>query len=67
MQLLKNEDSILPLKPGAKVAVIGEMAKSPRYQGAGSSVVNPMLPVENAFDNLVKLGVHVTYAQGYSK
>lgn len=67
MQLLKNEDNILPLKAGLKVAVIGEMAKKPRFQGAGSSVVNPIKEVENAYHNLVKLGVHVTYAQGYSK
>lgn len=67
MQLLKNEDNILPLKKGAKVAVIGEMAKAPRYQGAGSSVVNPLKPIENAVDNLVKLGVDVDYAQGYEK
>ena len=39
--LLKNEGSILPLKEGAKVAVIGEFAQKARYQGAGSSVVNP--------------------------
>ncbi|MBQ3281462.1 MAG: glycoside hydrolase family 3 C-terminal domain-containing protein [Eubacterium sp.] len=39
--LLKNEDSILPLKDGARVAVIGDFAETPRYQGAGSSVVNP--------------------------
>jgi len=39
--LLKNEGSILPLKKGTKVAVIGEFAQKARYQGAGSSVVNP--------------------------
>ena len=39
--LLKNEDGILPLKPDAKIAVIGAMAKSIRYQGAGSSHINP--------------------------
>ena len=38
--LLKNEDNILPLKAGSKVAVIGEFAQKARYQGAGSSVVN---------------------------
>lgn len=65
--LLKNEDAILPLKPGQKVAVIGEMAKKPRYQGAGSSVINPIIEPENAYSNLVKNGVHVTYAQGYRK
>ncbi len=39
--LLKNEENILPLKPGTKVAVIGDFAFVPRYQGAGSSMVNP--------------------------
>ena len=38
--LLKNEDNILPLRKGSKVAVIGEFAQKARYQGAGSSVVN---------------------------
>ena len=39
--LLKNEDGILPLKQDARIAVIGAMAKSIRYQGAGSSHINP--------------------------
>ena len=39
--LLKNENEILPLDEQTKVAVIGDFAKTPRYQGAGSSVVNP--------------------------
>jgi beta-glucosidase len=38
--LLKNEENILPLKKGVKLAVIGDFADKPRYQGAGSSVVN---------------------------
>lgn len=38
--LLKNKDNILPLKKGVKVAVIGDFAFQPRYQGAGSSLVN---------------------------
>ncbi len=38
--LLKNENTILPLKKGARVAVIGDFAFTPRYQGAGSSLVN---------------------------
>lgn len=66
MQLLKNEDGILPLKKNQKVVVIGEMAKSPRYQGAGSSVINPT-KLDNAFDNLKKLGVDAVYSQGYDK
>lgn len=39
--LLKNENSILPLSSKAKVAIIGDFAKNMRYQGAGSSIVNP--------------------------
>ena len=39
--LLKNEGGILPLKRDAKIAVIGAMAKSIRYQGSGSSHINP--------------------------
>ena len=38
--LLKNEGDLLPLKPGQRVALIGDFAKTPRYQGAGSSSVN---------------------------
>ena len=39
--LLKNESRILPLKKGARVAVVGDFAADPRFQGAGSSLVNP--------------------------
>lgn len=39
--LLKNSQNLLPLKPGCKVALIGDFAFDPRYQGAGSSLVNP--------------------------
>ena len=66
MQLLKNDDDILPLKKGAKVAIIGEMAKFPRYQGAGSSVVNPF-QIDNAYWELGKRGLCFTYAKGYDK
>lgn len=66
MVLLKNENSILPLKKGQKIAVIGEMAKSPRFQGAGTSIVNTA-KLDNAFDELLKLGMDITYAQGYDK
>ncbi|MBE5978615.1 MAG: beta-glucosidase [Paenibacillaceae bacterium] len=40
--LLKNDDGLLPLNSGCKVAVIGDFAFTPRYQGAGSSIVNPL-------------------------
>lgn len=38
--LLQNGGEILPLKAGCKVAIIGDFALKPRYQGAGSSMVN---------------------------
>ncbi|NNJ30527.1 beta-glucosidase [Lacrimispora defluvii] len=40
--LLKNDEGLLPLNSGCKVAVIGDFAFIPRYQGAGSSIVNPL-------------------------
>ena len=39
--VLLTNDGLLPIAPGTKVAVIGEFARTPRYQGAGSSQVNP--------------------------
>ena len=52
--LLKNDNQILPLKTTLKkVAVIGEFAKTPRYQGAGSSQVRPT-QLNNAFEELPK-------------
>ena len=64
--LLKNEDHILPLKPGTKVVVIGDFAKTPRYQGAGSSMVNPAKQPEAILDVIGKSGLEVTaYEQGY--
>lgn len=62
--LLKNEASILPICPTAKVAVIGEMARTPRYQGAGSSRINPAF-LDNAFDALQEAGVTLSYRPGY--
>ena len=65
MVLLKNDDAILPLKKDANIAVIGEMAKKPRYQGAGSSLVNA-IKVDCAYDEILAKGAKVTYAPGYS-
>jgi len=39
--LLRNESGVLPLAPGQRIAVLGEFARSPRFQGAGSSQVSP--------------------------
>lgn len=60
--LLKN-DSILPLKPENKVAFIGKFAKTPRYQGGGSSHINSFR-ITGALE-AVKEIAEVTYAQGY--
>lgn len=64
MVLMKNEDSILPLKKGVKIAVIGEFAKQPRYQGSGSSLINPT-HVDSALDCLKEIGVDAVYTAGY--
>ena len=64
--LLKNEDNILPLKKGTKIAVIGEMARAPRYQGAGSSLINPT-KLSDAFDSLIANGFNPLFAPGYNK
>lgn len=53
MVLMKNEENILPLKAGTRVALIGDFAFSPRYQGAGSSCVNAIL-VETAAEEIRK-------------
>ncbi|MBR6779846.1 MAG: glycoside hydrolase family 3 C-terminal domain-containing protein [Clostridia bacterium] len=66
MVLLKNEDGILPLSKNKTVAVIGEMAKSPRYQGAGSSLINPT-QLDSVFDELLRQDIGFLYAQGYDK
>jgi beta-glucosidase len=68
--LLKNAGNLLPLNLGETktIAVIGAFAKRPRYQGAGSSQVNPT-KVSTAYDELVKLvgqEVAIRYAEGYT-
>ena len=64
--LLEN-DGILPLKPDASVAIIGDFAKMPRYQGAGSSQVNPTM-LDNFYDQAVTSGMHVAgFAQGFDR
>ena len=65
--LLKNEEEILPLAPGTRVAVIGDMALEPRYQGAGSSVVNPT-KLDKPIDCLRACDLEITgQAQGYRR
>ena len=61
--LLKN-DGALPLNPDAKVAVIGAFARMPRYQGSGSSRINPKI-IDNIWYRLEQRGVAAEYADGY--
>ena len=65
--LLKNEGNILPLKKGAKVAVIGEFAQKARYQGAGSSVVNPT-KLDHTMDVIKNFDLNVAgFEAGYPR
>ncbi len=66
--LLKNDETILPLEENARVALIGRFAKTPRYQGAGSSLMNPT-QLDNVYDEIVKLvgDAHLTFAPGYTE
>ncbi len=67
MVLLKNERRTLPLSKDEKVAVIGEFAKVPRYQGAGSSQVNPYY-LDNILGVIEKSGLnYVGYARGFKR
>jgi beta-glucosidase len=67
--LLKNEQDLLPLDPAnaGAIAVIGELARTPRYQGAGSSLVSPTrLDVPLAeIERTVSGSNTVTFAAGY--
>jgi beta-glucosidase len=64
--LLKNDGALLPLAPAQKVAVIGAFATEPRFQGAGSSLINPTR-VDAALDALREVGGDaVSYAAGFA-
>ena len=65
--LLKNDGGILPLAAGAKVAVIGDFAETPRYQGAGSSAVNS-IKVDTLLDCLAQSGLQCAgFAAGFDR
>ena len=65
--LLKNEGALLPLAAGIKVAIIGDFAKNPRYQGAGSSMVNST-QVDVLLDKLIDSELNVIgYQQGFDR
>ncbi|WP_043635389.1 glycoside hydrolase family 3 C-terminal domain-containing protein [Nonomuraea candida] len=60
--LLKN-DGVLPLAPGPRVAVLGELARTPRYQGHGSSHVVPTR-LDDALEPL-RAALDAAFAPGY--
>jgi beta-glucosidase len=63
--LLKNDAGVLPLRRDARIAVVGEFARSPRYQGGGSSRVNATR-VESALDAVRELAPGATFAPGFA-
>ena len=64
--LLKNED-VLPLKPDCKVAIVGDFADTPRYQGAGSSMVNPY-KLDSTLEVIKQANLDIIgYASGYDR
>ena len=66
--LLKNDNAALPFKPGTRVAVIGDMAATARYQGSGSSKVNATRE-ENILEEVKNAeGLHLAgYEPGYDR
>lgn len=65
--LLKNEENILPLSKDKKVAVIGDFAKNARYQGAGSSIVNPTI-LDQTLDYLEEAGItSIGFEPGFNR
>lgn len=65
MVLLKNDDAILPVAGDAKVTVIGEFARTPRYQGGGSSHITPT-KMTSFLDTLAERGVDAKFAPGFT-
>ncbi len=64
MVLLKNTGKILPLDTTKKIGVIGSMAVTPRYQGAGSSKINPY-KLDSAAEGFREAGIEIQYSEGY--
>lgn len=65
--LLKNDDDILPIKSNKSIGIIGDFAENTRYQGAGSSLVNPTM-LDNALEAWKKTDAKVIgYAKGFER
>lgn len=68
MVLLKNEDNILPLKKEDNIAIIGAFAKKPRYQGGGSSHINPT-KLDITLEEIRKVSgmeANILFAEGFN-
>lgn len=63
--VLLRKGTALPLKAGTRLAVIGDFARHPRYQGAGSSKIHPTA-ITSLCDALDKRNIAYTYAQGFA-
>ncbi len=65
MVLLKNEENVLPLRREEKVLFVGGFAETPRYQGGGSSHIQP-LKITSLLDALKEENVDYSYCKGFS-
>lgn len=68
MVLLKNEENILPIREVESISVIGAFAKNPRYQGGGSSHINPT-KIDSIYEEIQKVAgdkTTLSYAEGYA-
>lgn len=65
--LLRNEEELLPLASGTGVGIIGDFAEKPRYQGAGSSMVN-VRHADSLLECMKDAGLNlIGYAQGFDR
>ncbi|GAA0484135.1 glycosyl hydrolase [Paractinoplanes deccanensis] len=64
--LLKNDGAVLPLTSGQSIAVLGEYARTPRYQGGGSSQITPTRLDDALTEITASTSAAVTFAQGYA-
>ncbi len=63
--LLKNDGDLLPLSGEQSIAVLGEFARTPRYQGGGSSQITPTR-LDDALTAISESGANVRFAAGYA-
>lgn len=63
--LLKNSTNLLPITDTDDILIVGEFAKTPRYQGAGSSLINPY-KITSSLDEFDNQGIKYEYKQGYN-